>query len=93
MNSKKILVGVVSGVAIGALLGLLFAPKKGSETREKINKLAGEFGNLAKEKFNEILDGLIEKLEGTKDEVSELTQKVEAKIDDEFDDVSSKYGN
>ena len=88
MSSKKILVGVVSGVAIGALLGMLFAPKKGSETREKINKLAGEFGNLAKEKFNELLDGIIEKVEGTKDEVSELTQKVETKIEDEFDDIS-----
>lgn len=88
MSSKKILVGVVSGVAIGALLGMLFAPKKGSETREKINKLAGEFGNLAKEKFNELLDGIIEKVEGTKDEVSELTQKVETKIEDEFDDTS-----
>jgi len=88
MSSKKILVGVVSGVAIGALLGMLFAPKKGSETREKINKLAGEFGNLAKEKFNELLDGIIEKVEGTKDEVSELTQKVETIIEDEFDDIS-----
>ena len=88
MSSKKILVGVVSGVAIGALLGMLFAPKKGSETREKINKLAGEFGNLAKEKFNELLDGIIEKFEGTKDEVSELTQKVETIIEDEFDDIS-----
>jgi len=87
MNSKKILVGVVTGIAVGALLGILFAPKKGSETRRKINTLGGEFGNLAKEKFNEFLDGIIEKFEGAKGEVSELTQKVETKIDDEFDDV------
>jgi len=69
MNSKKILVGVVAGVAAGALIGILFAPKKGSETRKKIHTLGGEFGNLAKEKFNELLDGIIEKFEGTKDEV------------------------
>jgi len=93
MDSKKVLVGVVAGVAAGALLGILFAPKKGSETRKKINTLAGEFGNLAKEKFNELLDGIIEKIEGTKNEVSELTQKVETKIEDGFDDVSRQYGN
>ena len=92
MNSKKVVigvvVGVVAGVAAGALLGILFAPKKGSETREKIHKLVGEFGNLAKEKFNELLDGVIEKIEGSTDEVSKLAQKVETEIDDEFEDVS-----
>ena len=87
MNSKKVIVGVFAGIAAGALLGILFAPKKGFETRKKILTLGGEFGNLAKEKFNEFLDGIIEKFESAKGEVSELTQKVETKIDDEFDDV------
>ncbi|HAQ21408.1 MAG TPA: gas vesicle protein [Prolixibacteraceae bacterium] len=84
MRSKKVVVGVVAGVltgvAAGALLGILFAPKKGSETREKINKLVGEFGNLAKDKFNDLLDGIIEKFENTSDEVSELTQRSEKKL-------------
>lgn len=97
MSSKKLLVGVVagvlSGVAAGALLGILFAPKKGSETREKINKLVGEFGNLAKDKFNDLLDGIIEKFENTSAEVSELTQRSEKKIEEVVDDVLKQHGD
>lgn len=97
MSSKKLLIGVVagvlSGVAAGALLGILFAPKKGSETREKINKLVGEFGNLAKDKFNDLLDGIIEKFENTSDEVSELTQRSEKKIEEVVDDVLKQHGD
>jgi len=97
MSSKKVLIGVVagvlSGVAAGALLGILFAPKKGSETREKINKLVGEFGNLAKDKFNDLLDGIIEKFENTSGEVSELTQRSEKKIEEVVDDVLKQHGD
>lgn len=86
MSSKKVLVGivagVVTGVAAGALLGILFAPKKGSETREKINKLVGEFGNLAKEKLNDFLDGIVKNLENTSDDVSELTHMGEKRMEE-----------
>lgn len=89
MNSKKVLAGAVAGVAAGVLLGILFAPKKGSVTRKKIYQLGGEIGNLAKEKLNELLDGIIENLESTNDEVSESALMGKTKVEDGFDDVST----
>jgi gas vesicle protein len=38
MSKSKILLGVLGGDAAGTLLGMLFAPEKGSKTRNKIKK-------------------------------------------------------
>ena len=36
MKSGKVFLGVLAGLAAGAVLGILFAPEKGSKTRRKI---------------------------------------------------------
>lgn len=38
MKNGKLLAGVLAGLGTGALLGILFAPGKGSSTRRKISK-------------------------------------------------------
>lgn len=37
-NTSKILIALGAGVAIGGLLGILFAPAKGEDTRKKISE-------------------------------------------------------
>jgi gas vesicle protein len=56
MNPTKIIVSVLSGVAVGALLGVLFAPAKGSETRGKISKTGKDLSHAVKEKYTDILE-------------------------------------
>ncbi len=51
MNSNaKVLWALLGGVAIGAAIGILLAPDKGSETRKKVADAAKNFGDKAKEK-------------------------------------------
>lgn len=38
MKNGKLLAGVIAGLGAGALLGILFAPAKGSATRKKLLK-------------------------------------------------------
>ncbi|WP_312696468.1 YtxH domain-containing protein, partial [Sphingobacterium mizutaii] len=37
-DNGKIVTALLAGLAAGAVLGIIFAPEKGSETREKLNE-------------------------------------------------------
>jgi len=75
MSSGKILLGVLAGVAAGALLGVLFAPDKGWNTRKRISKKADDYMDGLREKFDEFLDTISVKMEEVKDEVSDFTEQ------------------
>jgi len=74
MSSGKVLLSLLAGVAAGALLGILFAPEKGSVTRKKMSKKAEEFGDGLKEKFNEFVDDISEKFGEVREDISDFTE-------------------
>jgi gas vesicle protein len=49
--SKKILLGFIAGAAAGTLLGILLAPDKGSNTRNRLKKTMGDAISKAKQSF------------------------------------------
>ncbi len=81
MSSGKVLLGLLAGVATGALLGILFAPDKGSVTRDKMSKKAKDYGDGLKEKFNEFVDDISEKFEEIKEDVSEFKEPKKSKTE------------
>lgn len=64
MTNVKVILGALAGLAAGALIGILFAPDKGSDTRKKIANKGEAYFDSAKEKISEIFDNFAEKLDG-----------------------------
>lgn len=82
MNSGKLLLGVVAGLAAGALVGILFAPEKGTETRRKIAKKGENYVDEIKVKFNELIDDLSKKMDGVKNKAEEMVDEAKSKLED-----------
>jgi len=74
MKNQTVILGVLAGVAAGAILGILFAPDQGSKTRKKIIQKGEDLTDLVKDKVNNFLDVVSEKFESGKAEVSNLAR-------------------
>ena len=81
MSSGKVLLGILAGAATGALMGVLFAPDKGTNTRKKIASKSEEYADDLKEKFGEFVDNVAEKYESTIHMVKkEVKKEVEKEV-------------
>ena len=75
MNTSRILLGFVAGAAVGAALGILFAPDKGTETRRKISEKSNDVAGSLKDKFSDLVDGVKDKFSGLKSDAEDVAEK------------------
>lgn len=81
MNIGKILLGVLSGIAMGGLFGMLFAPEKGTVTRKKISKTRKSQVDKLRDRINEFIENTNGKTKLSKDHPEDLAKKGKAKAE------------
>jgi gas vesicle protein len=93
MKSGKVVLGAVAGVAIGALASILFAPEKGSVTRQQIKDKSNDYLDKIKTKFDDLFDSITEKFESNKSDAENLVEKGKAKYDYVKNDAKNATSN
>jgi gas vesicle protein len=85
-DSGKVVTALLAGLAAGAVLGLLFAPEKGSETRDKINDSLADLADAIKERAEQQIDSLNDLKDKVMASVKSKASEAEAFIDDEIEE-------
>lgn len=89
MNTGKVLLGLLAGIAAGATLGILFAPDSGASTRKKISKKGQDYVDELEGKFNEYVDVVSKKYESVKGELTHMAENGKARMENSVADASA----
>lgn len=82
MNSGKVLLGLLAGVAAGAVVGILFAPDKGTSTRKKIAKKSNDYVDGLGDQFNDFIEMVTERFESVVSEATRMAEQGKQKAED-----------
>jgi gas vesicle protein len=81
-DNSKVLIGLLAGLAAGAALGLLFAPDRGTETRDKLSQSLKDLGETIKDRAADEINNL----SAFKDKVVGSVKSKLQQTEDEFAD-------
>ncbi|MGV3509569.1 MAG: YtxH domain-containing protein [Sphingobacteriaceae bacterium] len=76
-DNTKVIAALLAGLAAGAALGILFAPERGSETRDKLNDALKNLGDAIKDRAAEEIDNLSNLKENIVDKIKTTLNKEE----------------
>ena len=75
-KSENSLLALLAGAAIGVGFGILFAPDKGSKTREKLKDGFDDFKEEVKSKWNALEEETKDNFSKTKDDLKETLEEL-----------------
>lgn len=93
MSTGKVVLGTLAGLAVGGILGILFAPEKGSVTRKQIMDKGNDYADELKSKYNEFADTISEKLQSAKEFAMEMSENGKAEYDEINNDTNHTASN
>ena len=96
--TAKVIGAIIVGTLVGATLGILFAPYKGSRTRNRIARrtkdLTNNLSNIMREEANSLLNKAEEFENMAEQKIQDLTKKVKQKADSyKYQDIKSDTNN
>jgi uncharacterized protein YcfJ len=74
-TALKVMSGLAIGTVIGGVIGTLFAPKAGKETRQEISEKVKETAAVTREKVKETVQEVKDKVEELKDKRLAMVDK------------------
>jgi gas vesicle protein len=86
-NTGQTLLAILTGAAIGAGIGILYAPDKGSKTRNKLNKEAKKTQKKLNKQLKETSNALSEKAQSARSNFEEKLNETLASASYRADDI------
>lgn len=93
MSTGKVVLGTLAGLAIGGILGILYAPEKGSVTRQQIMDKGNDYADELKSKYSDLADTISEKFNSAKEFAQEIADNGKAELDEIKKDVNNTASN
>ena len=88
MKNSDVVVGILGGLAVGAILGVLFAPDKGSNTRRKIAEKGTNLKDNLKGNFNDFVASIEDQYSNFTSNAEDVIGEGKSKLERMSNDIS-----
>jgi gas vesicle protein len=86
-NSTNTVVALLTGAALGATFGILYAPQSGKETRDQLREEAGKAKDKIGEQYDELSTQVSDYASSAKSKFEKRINKLFSKANDQADDI------